>query len=60
MSWDFIAIRGNEKCTVSIFGSRMRDYKSDQPITILNPNAVIQAEGCIDKREESSRLTAGK
>jgi len=52
MSWDFMIIKGNEKCSVSIFGSRMRDYKSDLPISILNPNAVVQAVGCIDKSEE--------
>ena len=57
MSWDFMTIRGNDKCSVSIFGSRMRDYKSDTPITILNPNAVIQAEGCINKMEEPFRIS---
>ena len=51
MSWDFMTITGNEKCTVSMFGCRMRDYKSDLPITIKNPNAILQAEGCIDKNE---------
>ncbi len=56
LSWDFMTVRGNEKCTISMFGCRMRDYKADQPITILNPNAVIQAEGCIDKMENPFRL----
>lgn len=50
-SWDYLTIRGNEKCTVSLFGCRMRDYKANQPISILNPNAIVQAEGCIDKEE---------
>lgn len=50
-SWNFMTIHGNGKCTVSLFGCRMRDYKADQPITILNPNAIVQADGCIDKEE---------
>jgi hypothetical protein len=57
MSWDFMTVRGNEICSVSIFGSRMRDYKSELPITILNPNAIIQANGCIDKMEKPYNLT---
>jgi hypothetical protein len=34
-----------------MFGGRMRNYRSDKPFTITNPNAVIQAFGCIDKDE---------
>lgn len=50
-SWDFMTVRGDAKLTISIFGSRMRNYKSDRPFTITNPNAVIQAFGCFDKNE---------
>ena len=50
-SWDYMTINGNDKCTISMFGCRMRDYKSDRPITLNNPNAILQAEGCIDKNE---------
>src|SRR5665647_341078 len=50
-SWDFLLIRGDKKLTVSIFGSRMRNYVSDQPITIENKLAVVQAVACIDKNE---------
>jgi len=50
-SWDYMTIRGNEKCTVSMFGCRMRDYKAAMPITILNPRAIIQVVGCLDKNE---------
>ncbi len=56
MSWDYMTIIGNEKTTVSMFGCRMRDYKSDLPITILNPNAIVQATGCLDKNEAPFRL----
>lgn len=50
-SWDFLLVRGNEKLTVSIWGSRMRNYVSDSPITIENDKALIQIAGSIDKHE---------
>ena len=50
-SWDFLCIRGDKKLTVSVFGSRMRNYLSNSPITIENDKAVIQAIACIDKNE---------
>jgi hypothetical protein len=52
MSWDFLLVRGNEKLTVSIWGSRMRNYISDSPFSIENDQAVIQAAGCFDKNED--------
>jgi hypothetical protein len=55
-SWDYMTVRGNDKCTISMFGCRMRDYKSEIPITKLNPNAFIQVSGCIDKNEEPFNL----
>lgn len=51
-SWDFILVRGDKKLTVSIVGSRMRNYVSDKPITIENKLAVIQAVACFDKEEK--------
>jgi hypothetical protein len=59
-SWDFMTVRGDAKCTISIFGSRMRNYKSDKPFTILNTNAIIQAFGCIDKNEEPFNMYPDK
>ena len=50
-SWDYLLVRGNQKLTVSVFGSRMRNYVSDQPFTVRNERAVIQAVACIDKHE---------
>lgn len=50
-SWDYLLVRGDKKLTVTNFGSRMRNYESDSPITIENPNAVIQFSACIDKDE---------
>lgn len=51
-SWDFMLIRGDKKLTVTIFGSRMRNYSSETPLTIENTKAVVQAVACIDKNEE--------
>ncbi len=55
-SMDFLLIKGKEKLTVSLFGCRMRNYVSDEPITNSNPNAVIQAVACIDKNEKQYEL----
>jgi hypothetical protein len=51
-SWDFLLVRGDKKLTISIFGSRMRNYMSDKPFTIENNLAVIQAVACVDKNED--------
>jgi len=51
MSWDYLLVRGNEKLTVSVWGSRMRNYVSDSPITMENDQAVVQVTGCFDKDE---------
>jgi hypothetical protein len=40
-SWDYLLVRGDKKLTVSISGSRMRDYVSDSPVTIENKNAIL-------------------
>jgi hypothetical protein len=59
-SWDYMTVRGDQKCTISIFGARMRNYKSDKPFTVTNPKAVIQAFGCIDKMEEPFNMFPDK
>ncbi|MFZ4262060.1 hypothetical protein ACFRAE_08455 [Sphingobacterium sp. HJSM2_6] len=51
ISQDFMLVRGNDLLSISIFGSRMRNYQSDNPITIENTAATIQAIACIDKEE---------
>jgi len=51
ISYDFMKVTGNDKCTISLFGCRMRNYFADNPLTIENSNAVIQAVACIDKNE---------
>jgi hypothetical protein len=50
-SFDFMLVRGEKKLTVSLIGSRMRNYESANPITLKNPLAVIQAVACLDKDE---------
>lgn len=51
MSYDFMTVMGTEKCTITMFGCRMRNYSSDEPITLLNNMAIIKAYGCVDKNE---------
>jgi len=51
MSWDFLLVRGDKKLTVSVWGSRMRNYKSDSPVSFENNQAVIYLSGCFDKDE---------
>ena len=53
VSCDFLRVTGNDTCTISLIGCRMRNYTSDQPLTIENKNAVIQAVACIDKSEQA-------
>jgi len=50
-SWDFLLVRGDKKLTVSVWGSRMRNYVSDSPVTIENNQAIIYMSGCFDKEE---------
>jgi hypothetical protein len=50
-SWDYLLVRGDSKLTVSIWGSRMRNYISDSPITVENEDAIIHVVGCFDKEE---------
>jgi hypothetical protein len=59
-SWDYMLIRGNQKCTVSVWGARMRNYASDDPVTIENKKAVVQFTACIDKDEELFNLTVNE
>jgi hypothetical protein len=50
-SWDFLLVRGDKKLTVSVWGSRMRNYVSASPVTIENNQAIIYMSGCFDKDE---------
>jgi hypothetical protein len=59
-SQDYLLVRGGDKLTITLTGCRMRNYAADQPITVLNPNALIQAIGCIDKNENIFIYTANK
>lgn len=51
-SFDYMLVKGGKRLTVSLVGCRMRNYVSDQPFTVQNPQARIQAVACIDKEEE--------
>lgn len=59
-SQDYMLVRGNEKLTITLVGCRMRNYVADQPFTVLNPKAVIQAIGCIDNNEDIFEYTSGR
>jgi hypothetical protein len=59
-SQDFLLVRGDKKLTVTLTGCRMRNYVADEPITRLNPNALIQAVACVDKHEEPYNRTFGR
>lgn len=50
-SWDYMKVIGNQKATISVYGSRMRNYVADHPFTIENPNASVRATDCVDKDE---------
>lgn len=50
-SWDFLLVRGDQRLTVSVWGSRMRNYVSDFPVTMKNHKAVVHLAGCFDKEE---------
>lgn len=58
-SWDFMTIRGEDNCSVSMVGCKMNNYVSDKPLTILNPNAVVQAFGCLDKEGNTYNFSVG-
>ncbi len=59
-SWDYLLVRGNSKLTVSVWGSRMRNYISDSPVTIENDDAIIHMAGCFDKEEKLYNKTFGE
>jgi hypothetical protein len=50
-SQDFLLVRGQQRLTLSLWGCRMRNYATPNPITVLNPRAVVLADGCFDKEE---------
>jgi hypothetical protein len=60
MSWDYMLVRGDEKLTVTVWGSRMRNYMADEPITVKNDKALIQVVGCIDKDENLLNTVIGE
>ena len=56
-SRDFLLIRGDKPLTITLVGSRMRNYTAEHPITNKNPMATIQALANIDKHERPFSLT---
>jgi hypothetical protein len=56
-SQDFLLVRGDKKLTITMFGCRMRNYVADSPITVQNPNTLLQVYACLDKNEKLFQLT---
>jgi hypothetical protein len=50
-SRDFLEVRGDKRVTVSLSGCRMRNYESQSPITMKNPNATVVLRSCFDREE---------
>lgn len=59
-SQDFLLVRGDQRVSVSLANCRMRNYAADQPLTVQNPQALIQAVACIDKALQPFNLLPGK
>ena len=48
-SWDFIKVQGSTWVIVTAVNCRMRNYASDSPVTLANPNAQVSLLNCSDK-----------
>lgn len=59
-SQDFLLVRGNRRVTVSLTNCRMRNYAAEHPLTIENPQALIQAVACVDKDLKPFVLLPGR
>ena len=59
-SRDFLLVRGDKRLTVSVVGSRMRNYEAADPITMENPQALVRMVACVDKHERLLEKTIGK
>jgi hypothetical protein len=59
-SADFMLVRGDRRLTVSLVGSRMRNYEAAAPITMENPQALVRMVACVDKHERLLEGTLGK
>lgn len=59
-SQDFLLVRGDQRLTISLSGCRMRNYAAADPITCLNPKALVQVRACVDHAEEAYERTIGQ
>lgn len=58
-SFDFMQVTGKGRATISLTGCRMRNYQTEKPFTINNPDALIQAAACVDKNEKAFNIIIG-
>ncbi len=49
MSYDYLRVQGNTWVIITAVNCRMRNYQSDSPITLANPDAQISFINCSDK-----------
>jgi len=50
---------GRDRSTVSLVGCRLRNYRADDPVTMSNPRAWVEAVACIDKTQARLSRTWG-
>jgi hypothetical protein len=59
-SADFMLVRGEKQLTVTVTGSRMRNYAGTQAITVMNPKALVRVVACVDKHQRLLETTIGE
>ena len=59
-SADFMLVRGDKRLTVTITGSRMRNYAAAEAITVANPRALVRVLACIDKHQRLLETMIGE
>lgn len=56
-SGDYMLVKGDKRLTVTMSGCRMTRYFSENPLTVENNKALIQAIGCVDKYQQPFNRT---
>jgi len=59
-SADFMLVRGDKRLTVTLSGSRMRNYAGEDAITVANPRALVRVVACVDKHQRLLEKTIGE
>lgn len=51
-SGDYMLVKGDKRLTITMTGCRMTRYFAENPLTIENKKALVQAIGCVDKYQK--------